>query len=319
MDQEVKTSALNTGKTHGWRWWVIRLLVGAVGVILLTAGVLKATDMELFIRQIRDYGIISDRVWLALIAWGLIALECALGAGLLVFYRPRLILSLTGLLLLVFLGATARAWLTGATEDCGCFGAWAKRTPAEAMLEDLILLAVIGLVWVGQRRIQVPQTRAKAWAISMACLIGLALPVLFGFSISAISQPQSKAVGVELGDLPVQDLDQFDLSHGEYLIILLDTECSHCQEAVPQLNALAAASDLPRVVSLCKNEEWQRMLFTATYHPTFPIGQMSEADFMRLLADGETPRILLVRDRRVLHVWDKTIPSKETIKAARSK
>lgn len=316
MSQDKVTSVETMVEAGGWRWWATRLLAGAVGLFLLAAGVLKATDMELFIRQISDYQLISHRAALVLLAWGLIVVECALGVGLLVFYRPRLTLLLTGLLLLVFLGATGRAWATGATEECGCFGAWAKRTPAEAMIEDFVLLAAIGLAWVGHRRMRVPQTRLKAWAITTAFLVGLALPVAFGFPISAISQPQSKSPKMELGNLQVQGLDGVDLTHGEYLLILLDTECSHCQEAVPQMNALTAASDLPRVVSICKNEEWQRMLFTATYQSKFPIGQISEADFMRLLALGDTPRTLLVRDQRVLKVWDKTVPNREAIKAA---
>lgn len=312
----VKVASEGSRVRAGWRWWAIRLLAGAVGLFFLTAGVLKATDMEHFIRQVRDYQIISDRVALVLTAWGLIVAECALGVGLVVLYRPRLILTLTGLLLVIFLGATGRAWMTGATEDCGCFGAWAKRTPAEAMIEDLILLVAIGVVWVGHRRLPVSQTRFKLWAVTMACLVGLALPVVFGFPISAIGQPPSPSPQMELGNLQVQGLDDVDLTRGEYLIILIDTECSHCQEAVPQMNALAAASDLPRMISLCKNEEWQRMLFAAKYQSQFPIGYISEADFMRLLALGDTPRTLLVRDQRVLRVWDKTLPSKEAIKAA---
>lgn len=67
-------------------FWVPRLMAGIVGVILLTAALMKATDMEFFIRQMRDYGIIYRRDFLTLSAWGLIALEYTLGAGLLVFY-----------------------------------------------------------------------------------------------------------------------------------------------------------------------------------------------------------------------------------------
>jgi hypothetical protein len=51
-----------------WRFWVYRLPAGAVGVILLIAGLLKATDMELFIGQMGDYGIISQRIVLTLSA-----------------------------------------------------------------------------------------------------------------------------------------------------------------------------------------------------------------------------------------------------------
>ena len=61
--------------------------MAAVGLILLGAAFMKATDMQLFIRQIRDYGIITHYVLVAVGAWGLIMVECALGVGLLVTTR----------------------------------------------------------------------------------------------------------------------------------------------------------------------------------------------------------------------------------------
>jgi hypothetical protein len=280
------------------------------------AGVAKATDLELFIRQIRDYGLFSNRTMLALSAWGIIAVECTLGVALLVAYRPRLMVPLAGGLLLLFLGATGWAWATGATEDCGCFGAWAKRTPAEAVVEDVILLAALALAWVGFKRKESPKGRGKGWAVALACLVGIALPLIFGFPLSAISHPQSKTLGVTLGDLKVQGLD-VDLTRGEYLIVLIDADCTHCQESVPQLNELANASDLPPLVALCKNEEWKRMFFAQQFQTAFPIGQVNDKDFMRLLAAGDTPRLMLVRDRQVKQVWDKTIPNKAEIQSAR--
>lgn len=303
-------------ESKDWRWWVPRILAGAVGAILLGAGVLKATDLEMFIKQIKDYDIITNRIALALTAWGLIVVECVLGVALLIFYRPRVTLLAAGVLFLVFMGAIGWAWATGATEDCGCFGAWAKRTPAQAMVEDLLLLAAVGLAWIGHRRVDAPPTRMKAWATAVACVIGLALPMAFGFPISAISQSKSKTAGMKLDNLQVQGLDQYDLKVGEYLVILFDTECSHCQEAVPKLNELTQDSALPPMVAICKNEEWRRMLFANSYKPAFPIGQIGEKEFLKLLAAGETPRIMLVRDQQVLKIWDKDIPPKAEIKAA---
>jgi hypothetical protein len=303
---------------NAWRLLVHRLLAGAVGLILLTASVLKATDMELFIGQIRDYGIISQSIVLTLSAWGLIALECVLGVGLLIFYRPRLILSLTAMLLLIFVGATSWAWLTGSTEDCGCFGAWLRRTPGEAAVENLILLAATALAWVGQRYTQVPQPRAKAWAVATACLIGLMLPVAFGFTISQTGNPQWKTVEIELSQLQIKGLDQFDLRHRAYLIILMDTECLHCQEAVPELNTLAQETGLPPVIALCKNEERQRMMFEEEFEPIFPIGQIKEDVFWRLIADNNTPSVILLRDGHVQQIWDEKIPDKDGIKEALS-
>jgi len=286
-----------------------------VGLILLIAALLKATDMELFIRQIRDYGIISQRVALTLSARGLIALECALGVGLLVFYRPRLILSLTGGLLLIFLGVTGWAWMTGATGDCGCFGAWMRHTPGEAAIQNLVLLAATLLAWVGSRHLQVRYTRVKAWAFASACVIGLTLPVVFGFSVSGITQPHSKAVEIELANLQIQGLGGIDLKHGAYLIVLTDTECVHCREVLPDLNTLAEATELPAVIALCTNEESQRTMFVEEFQPMFPIGQVREDVFWRLLGEGDIPRIILVRDGYVQQVWDQTVPDEDSVRA----
>jgi len=312
-----KIVGLNTAR-NTWRLWVPRLLAGAVGLILLTAGLLKTAEMELFISQVRDYGIISQPIFLTLSAWGLIGLECALGVGLLAFYRPGLTLSLTAMLLLIFVGATSWAWLTGATEDCGCFGAWLKRTPGEAVLGNVMLLAATALAWVGRRHSEKPRTHAKAWAVMTAFLIGLTLPVAFGFKISQIGQPQWKTVEMEFSQLQAKGLEQIDLRHGEYLIILMDTGCLHCQEAVPELNTLAQETDLPPVIALCENEDRQRMMFEEEFEPIFPIGQIKEDVFWRLIADNNMPSVILLRDGHVQQIWDEKIPDKDGIKEALS-
>ena len=184
-----------------WRVWVPRLLAGAVGLILLIAGLVKGMDMELFIRQMRDYGIISHHLLLAVSAWGLIALECALGIGLLIFYRPKITLPFTSLLWVMFLGATSWAWITGATEECGCFGAWVEYSPGQAVLENLILLVATLFAWVLYKEPHRPQSRAKVWCVTIAFLIGIALPLAFGFPLSRIAQSPWETIESELSKL----------------------------------------------------------------------------------------------------------------------
>jgi hypothetical protein len=160
-----------------------------VGLILVAASVLKAADMELFVRQLKDYGIISQDTVLALGAWGLIGLEFGLGVALLISYRPKLTLPFTGTLFLAFLGATAWAWLSGTTEDCACFGDWVKHTPLQTVVHDLIFLAATVLAWLGSLHKKTARGRAKALTVLVACVIGLLLPVAFGFFVSKTSQP----------------------------------------------------------------------------------------------------------------------------------
>jgi hypothetical protein len=201
-------------KPTAWPPWVSRVLAGAVGLILITASVLKATDMELFVSQLRDYGIISQHTVLALGAWGLIVLEFGLGVALLISYRPKITLPSAGMLFLVFLGGTGWTWLSGTTEDCGCFGDWVKHTPRQAVIHDLIFLAATVLAWLGSQHRKTAQSRAKVLTVGVACMVGLLLPVGFGFSVSEISQPPQKAVETTLEELEMDRKDTIDPKKG---------------------------------------------------------------------------------------------------------
>ena len=299
-----------------WRLWVPRLLAGAVGLILLMAGLVKAMDMDLFIRQMRDYGIISQHVLLALSAWGLIALECALGIGLLIFYRPKITLPFTSLLWVMFLGATSWAWITGATEECGCFGAWVEYSPGQAVLENLILLVASLFAWVLYKEPHRPQSSAKVWCVTIAFLIGIALPLAFGFPLSRISQSPWETIESELSKLQIEGVDKVDLSSGTHLIIIMDTDCEHCKEALPALDALAEAPDLPPLIALSMNNESARRRFVEEFQPAFPLGQIEENAFWRLLGLGDVPRTILLKDKRVQSVWDHHVPDRKLIEAA---
>lgn len=302
-------------KPNAWPPWVSRVLAGAVGVILVTAAVLKATDMELFVGQLKDFGIISQHAVLVLGAWSLIGLEFGLGAALLVSYRPKLTLPFTGALFLVFLSATGWTWLSGSTEDCGCFGALVKHTPREAVIHDLIFLAATVLAWLGSPHEKTTRSRAKVLTVLVAGVIGLLLPFNFGFSVSKISQPPLKPIETALEELEIDVKDSIDLKKGEYIIVLIDTECLDCQEDIPEIDILASSKDLPSLIALCANEEQQRMTFLKEFQPTFRLEQISDDAFWRLLARGDVPRTILIRNGSVLQVWDQKLPNKNVIQA----
>ena len=302
--------------THrGWRYNVPHLIAGAVGIVLLSAAFIKMMDMDLFIRQLRDYGIISNYLLLSLNARALIALECALGVGLLLFYKPKLTLLLTSVLFLIFVGATGWAWLTDVTKDCGCFGAWIKRTPGEAVLEGLILLALTLVAWGMSRPSRKPEVRSKKWVIAAACLAGLILPAVFGFPLTSVDPNQTRAGDILLSDLQIEGPYPVNLAHGDYLLVLMDTDCSHCRDAVAVVNWLAEDPDLPEVFGLSFNNEDQLEKFRKDLQVIFPIGNITEEDFLRLLGDGNLPRTFLVRDRVVQEVWDIEIPDEQTVKS----
>lgn len=316
MTRIQNTSPHGSTKIPAWHWWIPRFLAVGVGFVLLIAGVLKGVDIQLFIRQIRDYGIISGRLVLIASAWGLIALEYGLGAALILLYRPRIVMPLTAFLFLIFAGVTGWAWITGATQNCGCYGAWIQHTPGQAVIENLVLLAATVLAWMGCRHMPAPKTRIRASAVTIACLIGLAMPSAFGLPTWEINNSDPEPL--RFGPIRVHGFGEVDLSAGGYLIVLMGTDCVHCQEAIPELNALAEDPDLPTLIALCTSKEADCIEFTEAFLPVFPIGHISDDLFWRLLSDGDLPRTILLKDGGVRNVWDQIVPTRDDIQAAQA-
>ena len=291
-----------------------RLLAAALGLFFVAASLSKGVDVALFMRQIKAYGIISDSTLVALTAWGLIALECTLGVGLIVFYRPRLFLGTAAGLLLFFWAITTWAWWTGSTENCGCFGGWMDRTPGEEAIENVILLLVTLFAARRPGHLKWQPSRARAWAVLAAGAVGLVLPVVSGLPTSR-AKPFDSEVKTALSQLELHGPQVVDLTQGTHLVVLMSTDCLHCQEAVFDLNDLARMPDLPSIVALCTNDECECEVFVEEFLPEFPIGCVTESLFFELLGDSNVPRIILLSNRRVLDAWDQIVPDEDMIRS----
>ena len=300
----------NIPSNAGTRYiWVFRLLACAMGLLLLTASFLKAMDLGLFIGQIRAYGIISNPILIIIIAWGLIAVQWVLGAGLILFYRPGWLLPLTTLLWLFLMAVTGWAWLTGVTRECGCFGAWARQKPGIATLENLGFFLITLLIWKYSGASQTTGGRAKAVIMAAAFAISLVLPLFSGVPGVSKSQDQVDDFPFELiKDIHIPGKGRIDFKQGSHILFLMSTDCLHCQESLPEVDLLAEARQLPRVIALSMNGDMERERFIKEYDPAYPIGQIKEDLFWRLLGMADLPRFLLRSDGRVLKVWNQGVP-----------
>lgn len=286
-----------------------RLAGRLLGLVFLAAGLLKALDPATFAQEIAGYGIVTNPVLTGLIAYALVILECGLGAALLVNLRPRIMLAVAGGLLLFFLGVIGYAWATGATESCGCFGPW-KRTPAMAFVEDVLMLAIVPWAWWGRQHTQAPTNSIKLAIAGLGLAVGVMAPAVAG--MVAVEPGSAGVVGseafktIEVTDLPVS------LATGEHLVLLMSTTCSHCQAAVPDANALVADQRLPRLVAIAMEGRVDRGLFREDYGAQYPVGQVSMNTVKSLLVK-EFPRLFLVRDGRVVKVWDGKMPTPDAV------
>ena len=318
----MSTENINSGTTtnlHKIITLIPILLSCIVGVVLIVSSVPKAFGIDLFIRQIRDYEIITNPLLIILGAWGLITFECCLGTALIINFRPKIAVPLGSLIFLIFIAATGYAWATGVTDDCGCFGSWVERTPKAAMLEDVILFAALMVAWKWNRSYKNWPFFKKEFVVAIAFLTGLLLPIIVSPVLerinAAVTEPPKE--GFEhfvLGSLP-----QKDFNVGKHLIIVLSTDCSHCRAEMDNLNMIAEDKELPEAISVCINNDKQIEDFNYDFDPTFKIYRISDDDFWRILGDGEIPRIILVSNGIVVKKWDFAVPEIEEIKEAVNK
>ncbi|OYT71607.1 MAG: hypothetical protein CFK52_07640 [Chloracidobacterium sp. CP2_5A] len=303
-----------------WRLYVGWALAALLGVVWLAAGAIKALEPFDFARQVASFQMVPGGAPQTAVAWGLLVAECALGGALIIGYRLRWALMGAGLLTLLFMAALG--WVVAAgipVEDCGCFGSRFKRSPKEALLEDALMLTVTliagWLVWKSSAP-QATQPRQAGWlttpwragAVALCAAFGLLTPLALGFPAGGSDWSKVKVSGITV-----------NVMTGERLVALIDTECSHCQESVPKLNAYVGMKDFPIFVALCSNEAWRRKFFVQRFGAKFELGEISKDDFKRLLADGDTPRTVLLRNGKAIAVWNANPPTPDEVRRARAK
>src|SRR5262252_3443287 len=133
-----------------------------LGAVLLLAAYAKAIDPMGFAANLRDMLPVPGA---AAYVWGLlvIAFEAGLGTALLGGARDRRVLLLTSATFLTFVGVVTWQLLRpGAAAACGCFGQLLERTPLQALFEDLGLVGLSGVAWLGSGMRSAPPRRAPA-------------------------------------------------------------------------------------------------------------------------------------------------------------
>lgn len=135
--------------------WVIRIIVG---VLFIISGFVKANDISGFAYKLNDYwdvfGVPFLKFSSLFLAWFLSVFEIAVAIALIVGYRMRITAWVLLLMILFFTLLTGFSAITGAVQDCGCFGEAIKLTPWESFGKDVILMLLIFPIWRNRNKIK---------------------------------------------------------------------------------------------------------------------------------------------------------------------
>ena len=137
-----------------------------VGILFIFSGLIKANDprglaykmQEFFEVWGRDKSLTTFMTWLSehalAISIIMITLEIIVGVGILLGNCKKSFSNLLLVLILFFTFLTGYAVLSGKIATCGCFGDCIPISSMQSFIKDLILLALIIVIYFGSKHIQ---------------------------------------------------------------------------------------------------------------------------------------------------------------------
>ena len=135
---------------------------------------IKETQLSKLMLWLRDYAIIFSVL--------MCALEVILGVNLLTGHRIRFTIWALFLMVLFFTFLTFYSWHYNKVTDCGCFGDAIKLKPVESFFKDVVLVVLIGILMLQQKKITPnlpPHWGARIDIVNNIACFGLGLYAIY--------------------------------------------------------------------------------------------------------------------------------------------
>lgn len=265
--------------TKGWVALVVRLLTGA---LFLVSAVAKLVAIDPFALYVFSYGFLPFNVVDVLVRL-CIAAEFILGVFIILGWYPRLIRTLTLLMLVFFSIFLCYAALKGRMESCQCFGQLVDFNPIQSLVKNAVFVVMVLFAY---RRQPAPSSR-KGLRLGLSAAIVVAVTVavfvislpdswLFGESHNRYNEETLTEVMSPNGLLADNHLDQ-----GHQLVAFVTPGCEFCKMARQKIGTIADRHDLD----------------TTLIHYVEP-SDIGDSLFLRITY-GQRPLVLLLDDGEV--------------------
>ena len=275
-----------------------RVVLGIVFIISAYTKLISPGIVEIILV---DHGIASSREIAAIYIRILIGLEFALG---LMFFQPFYLKKIVLPASLIFLaGFTAylfyTGYLQGDSQNCGCFGTVVNMSPFESTVKNAVLMIIAIVLY------KILQPDKKNILVPIIIFI-VAIPAVFVFShIKNIKDFKFSNYTNFVGE------GRVDLSEGEKLIIIVNTECEHCQKLTKELVKLEKTTkNFPEVFVLVFSEgDISIDSFKVITGFDFPYQMIDSRSFFDLIGSNP-PRIYWLENGRIKEFWDEEFINK---------
>ena len=266
----------------------------ALGVLFLVAGVSKAFDPFSFQTALGSYGV--PEAFHYSIALVLPTVEIIVAIMLLANWGRRMAALASLGMLAVFVVSISYGWARGTLEECGCFGPLLERSPAEALLIDLLFVGMAAAVWMDPGKKPLPMDGWRPMLLGFVGLVGLAMTGQF-----LAAGPGGLGAITPSGG---PDMRAVDLTQGEHLLYLFHYECPACAQVSPRVATFSRDPSLPPVVGVTFRTPSRELdNYRAKYGMDIPIEVLEGQAFVGITGDGSVPQLAFVRDGEIVRVW----------------
>lgn len=168
-------------------YWVLRVLIAGLFIFSSFSKLPPMSPIEAFEKQLVDLGFVN---WdfAPLFARSIIAFELFLGLAFLQnhFFKKLIIPAMVGMLLIFIIHLSYQIALHGNEGNCGCMGQVIKMTPLEAILKNIITIALIVIIY----RKTPPNKNSKLVIPSaLFIIVGLFMFLVYPIKSAAVENP----------------------------------------------------------------------------------------------------------------------------------
>lgn len=291
-----------------------KILLGFVcalmGAVFIVSGYTKTYPIEPFEFTFVDIGLINWKV-APFIARLMIAAEFLIGALLVINLnlRKHTYKLAIGMLLFFSIYLLLLIVLVGDKGNCGCFGNYIYMTPLQALIKNLVMLAVFVVLykyhegWTLSKKFNFVAVLIFLVAIAMPFILN---PVAMDYSEAYLNKPENN-YKLELDSLYADatlNVPPKALSEGKQVMVFMSMTCPHCRIAAKKIRILAERNpELPFYFVLNGKNKSLKPFFEDTHTDSIPYCILNGKKFV-YLAGTVMPRILLINNSMVEHDVD---------------
>lgn len=307
--------------------WTLRVFLFALFVF---SAVTKMFPLTPFEKQLVDLGF-ADWHTAPYLARLIIGIELGLGIALIQnHFFKRFTIPATALLLIAFCIHLSYQIAIGQGGNCGCFGQFIEMTPTEALIKNIVTLALLGWLFIISKEKRSANRFSfllLIWSFSTLFMF-MAFPfapfkelsnVIVDNSIipwedesapanqtvdtaqtkitnvpATVVNPGPAAVVSKFANLNVFSGLKVKIDEGKRIVCFFIPGCDHCREAAKAITELSKDPNFPKVYIYFGDEEVEKIdEFFQVAGKKYPYQVLGMGEFFTLMGpQGETPGIL---------------------------